>query len=413
MRVSSPHLFSWPILAVAIGLAVTPAASQSRPPSAIVAPAVAREAYLAHATLWQSPPSLSPAELLEGPAGAFPYSVSEATAPEGIACAFTKPGTALGGKSAKFLCRTPDAHDLRLKYWDVDERSGNRETFAIVAATRLMWALGFPAVHALPMNIHCTDCPEDPMHGTGDRRPRRYAAMWQVSVPGLRILSGEDIDQGWSWRELEEAIDKLPAGEERTRQRTRYGALVLLGVLLQHGDRKPEQQALYCQDPPDLTAGEVRTPGNGDSHEMLFERFGARACAQAVAAVVDVGATFGGAGRSSNAVTAKMNLEHWSKKPIFAGDSRECRGELSISMAAGSGGNAHPRITEEGRQLLADRLHQLSDAHLRAIFTAARVDQLGDHRASAAAGTAVVDAWVAAFKDKVAQIDALHCQPGS
>jgi len=381
--------------------------------SAIVTAPPAREAYLGRAIIWQSPPSLSPAELLAGPGTVFPYRVSEATAGDGVACTFAKPGASLGGKSAKFLCRTPDGHDLRLKYWNVDEQTGNRETFATVAATRLMWALGFPTAPALPMNIRCTDCPEDPMRGTGERRLRHYAAMWQVAVEGTRIRSREETDQGWSWRELEEAVDKLPPGEERTRQRTEYEALVLLGVLLQHGDRKPEQQALYCQDSPDLTAGEVRTPGNGNAHEMLFERQGARSCAQAVAAIVDVGATFGGGGRTSNAVTAKMNLENWSKKPVFASGTRECRGELTISMAAGDGGNGHPRITEEGRRFLAERLHQLSDEHLRAIFTAARVDQLRDHRSSHGDGASAVDAWVAAFKDKVRQIDARQCQPAS
>ncbi len=109
-----------------------------------------------------------------------------------------------------------------------------------------------------------------------------------------------------------------------------------------------------------------------------------------------------------------MNLENWVKKPIFSGNTGECRGELSISLAAGSGGNAHPRITEEGRQFLADRLHQLSDEHLRAIFTAARVDQLLEERQeTGASAAAVVDAWVSAFKEKVRQIDARHCQPAS
>ncbi|MEO7274767.1 MAG: hypothetical protein ABIX28_20055 [Vicinamibacterales bacterium] len=408
MRISSRPFFRL-VIGAAIGLAVVPVASQSKPPSAIVAPAIARQAYLAHATIWHAPPPLSPSELLDGPSGVFPYRASQATAADGIACAFTRPGVSLGGKSAKFTCRTPDEHEVRVKYWDLEMQRGNREAFATVAATRLMWALGFPAVPALPMNVHCTDCPEDPMHGTGARRSRRYLGMWQVAVPGTEILSTPDTDQGWSWRELEEAIGTLPAGEERTRQSTRYAALVLLAVLLQHGDRKPEQQALYCEDPPDVSAGEIRTPGNGDSHQMLFERAATRACTRAVAAVVDVGATFGGGGRTSNAVAAKMHLGNWAKKPIFNGGSGECRGELTISLAAGSGGNAHPRITEEGRQFLAERLHQLTDAHLRAIFTAARVDQLPEARPAAAAAT--VDAWVSAFTDKVRQIDTRHCQP--
>jgi len=108
-----------------------------------------------------------------------------------------------------------------------------------------------------------------------------------------------------------------------------------------------------------------------------------------------------------------MNLEKWSRKPVFATNTRECRGELTISMAAGDGGNGHPRITEEGRRFLSEHLHQLSDDHLRAIFTAARVDQMREQRSPRSDGGNTVDAWVAAFKDKVRQIDAKQCQPAS
>jgi hypothetical protein len=390
-----------------------PAAVQSQKPAAIVSPANARDAYLGHAVIWHEPAALSPDGLLAGPEGVFPYKVAEATTGEGIACTFSRPGVSLGGKSAKFICRSAEGRDLRVKYWNVAEQSGNREVFATVAATRLMWALGFAATPSLPMNIRCDGCPIDPMRGTGQRGQRRYLAMWQLPVPGLKIVSQPETDQGWSWRELEAAIEALPPGEERTRQQTHFAALTLLGVLLQHGDRKPEQQALYCAGDVDVSAGEVRTPGNGDSKEMLFERAGARACPQAVAAVVDVGATFGGGGKTSNAVTAKMNLENWAKKPVFTSDTRECRGELTISMAAGSGGNSHPHITEAGRQFLAERLHQLTDDHMRAIFRAARVDQLPEHRSKTPGGAAIVEAWVAAFKDKIKQIDARHCGPAS
>jgi len=395
------------VAAVASG---APPALQSHKPSAIVAAADARDAYLRQALIWQAPPPLSPADLFAGPDGVFPYNVAEATAGDGIACTFSRPGVALGGKSAKFMCRSADGRDLRVKYWNVAERTGNREAFATVAATRLMWALGFPTTPALPMNIRCDGCPADPMRGTGERGQRRYVAMWQVAVPGVKIVSRPETDQGWSWRELETAIAALPAGEERARQETHFAALTLLGVLLQHGDRKPEQQALYCAGDFDVGAGEVRTPGNGDTTEMLFERNGARACPQAVAALVDVGATFGGAGRTSNAVTAKMNLDNWSKRAVFTADTGQCRGDLTISMAAGGGGNAHPLITEAGRRFLAERLHQLTDDHLRSIFRAARVDQLPEHRS---AGESAVEAWVAAFKEKVRQIDTRHCGPAS
>jgi hypothetical protein len=407
--------WSFLVFAAALCGSLSPAASQPRPVHAIMTSPAARVGYLAHATIWQEPAELSPTELLEGPPGIFPYTFEEATEPSGIACTFAKPGKMLGGKSPKFTCLTPGDQNLRVKYWDPERERGNRETFATVAATRLMWALGFMAVPALPMNIQCEGCPEDPMSGGGDRRLRRYVAMWQRPWSHPVIVSHDDTDQGWAWRELDDAINALPPGEERTRQRTHFAALTLLGVLLQHGDRKPEQQALFCPDAVDLTAGEVRQQGNGDSHDMLFERAGASACPRAAVIIVDAGATFGGAGRTSNGTSAKMNLESWRRKTVFERGGDACRGELTISMAAGGSGEGNPVIAEEGRLFLLERLHRLTPEHLRALFTAARVDRI---KRASSSGTRdgssdTIDAWVSAFQDKVRQIEARHCQPAS
>jgi hypothetical protein len=401
--------------ATALCAAMTAHASQPRPLQAIVTSPAARAGYLARAVIWQDPGALSPTDLLNGPSGVFPYTFDEATEASGITCAFEKPGKMLGGKSPKFTCLAPGDHTLRLKYWDQEHETGNRETFAAVAATRLMWALGFMAVPSLPMNIQCEGCPENPASGSGNRQRRRYVAMWQMSLPGEPIVSESNKDQGWSWRELDDAINALPPGEERTRQRTHFGALTLLGVLLQHGDRKPEQQALYCLDPIDPTAGDVRPSGKNDTHETLVERPGASACPRAAVALVDVGATFGGAGRTSNGTTAKMHLESWRRKAIFEGGGDACRGELTISMAAGGGGEGNPVISEEGRQFLVEQLHRLTPGHARAIFSAARVDEIHSPRPNGHGDDSsdTTEAWLAAFQDKVRQLEARHCRPAS
>ena len=68
-----------------------------------------------------------------------------------MTCTFTRPGKELGGHSEKFECRSEDGHLLRIKYWDAENGSGNREVFASIVATRFLWALGFNAVPGLPM----------------------------------------------------------------------------------------------------------------------------------------------------------------------------------------------------------------------------------------------------------------------
>jgi hypothetical protein len=384
-------------LCVAVSIA---AIEGDESPVAIRTTVQAREQYLAHANIWRASPDLSPADVLQGPADSLPYTPPQSASEEGLPCTFAQRGAELGGASPKFLCRTADGRLLRVKYWDRESQSGNREVFGVMVASRLMWALGFNAVPTMSVDVRCDDCPENPMNGTGHRRSKRYMAVLQAFWPTPSILSGDNLDQGWSWHELDTAIRSLPPGEERTRQRTHFDALALLGVFMQHGDRKPEQQRLYCAA-FDATAGELRTiPGRG---AMLFERPGARACSASAVTILDAGLTFGGAGRTSNGKSATMNLTEWQAKQVFGkNDGAECHGSLTDSLSA-HGGQPNPIISEEGRRFLLDRFHRLTTDHVRAIFTAARVDQLESPEK--------IDAWVAAFENKVRQIDAQRCRP--
>ena len=405
-----------PVVATAlVVLGITWAAADEPAVSAILTSSRSRAAYLAHATMWKDPGRLSPDEILAGPSDVFPYSATEAL--DGISCTFAEPGQKLGGRSAKFLCRTSDGRTLRPKYWDSERHAGNREVFAIVAATRLMWALGFEVLHALPINLRCHECPGNPMTGEGARATREYVAAISVYPPsGPRILSRDDPDQGWSWRELDDAIKALPSGPERTRQRMHFDALTLLGVLMQHGDRKPEQQVLYCDEPVDMAAGERTTSKARGAPAIFVERPGSSACPGSAVAIVDVGATFGGAGHTSSNETAKMDLDAWRNKTVFQeGVNGACRARLTVSLAAGRDGEGNPEISEDGRRFLLEQLERLTPAHVRAIFTAARVDRLSRARtaSSGGGGSAAIDEWVAAFADKLRQIETRRCLPAT
>jgi len=261
------------------------------------------------------------------------------------------------------------------------------------------------------------------MSGNGRKARRSYLAIYQPQFGGLIMVDGSEENQGWRWGELDRAINSLPMGEVRSRQRQLFDALMLAGVMLQHGDRKPEQQRLTCGGPLNLEAGNIRPAGKADEQPnsaVFFEHPGATACGSPVVAVHDMGATFGGAGRTTNASTAKMNLKSWAARRVFHPASKvepglvsECRGQLTVSMAAGEGSLANPRIGEAGRVFLLERLRLLTDEHLRAILTAARVERMADDHTwrapdSGAVNTGI-DAWIAAFKDKVRQIDERRC----
>jgi hypothetical protein len=338
--------------------------------------------------------------------------VEQATSDSEVSCTFAKRGKEIGGNTEKFLCRTADGQDLRLKYWDPQSRKGNREVFATVAASRLMWALGFNAVPAIGFYVRCEACPENPHEGSGEPRTRRYLAMLQARWQAPVILSTDNTDQGWSWLELDTAIRALPPGPDRARQRAQFDALALLGVFIQHGDRKAEQQRLYCAADVDATAGEIRSD-TAAKRTTLLERPDALGCPRSAVTIPDVGATFGGAGRSSNNVTSKMDLEAWERKHIFAESAGECHGSLTVSLRAGHDGEPNPVISEEGRRFLLDQLHRLTPDHVRAIFRAAHVDELDPQvTASSAKGARGIDAWVGVFQDKVRQIETRSCQPG-
>jgi len=155
---------------------------------------------------------------------------------------------------------------------------------------------------------------------------------------------------------------------------------------------------------------------------VFFERPDASACSEPVIALQDIGATFGGAGRMSKASTAKMNLKAWTNRPVFkpaksssSDGVPECHGNLTVSMAAGEGGRGDPRVGEAGRAFLQERLLLLTDAHVRALMTTARVEKLSGDQVWQDPKTHTsytgLDAWVAAFRDKVRQITEQRCAP--
>jgi hypothetical protein len=363
--------------------------------------------YLASATIWSDPGDLTPAALLAGPPLKDGSGVDAALKGAPFPCTFAQPGKTMGGATKKFSCTTSTGKTIRVKYTEPSKTS-NREVFATVAASRLLWALGFTSHPVYPIALDCLNCPEDPTEGTGDKAKRSYLATYSPMFPDPALVDDKEHDQGWKFGELDAAITALPDGELKARQRKYFDALQLVGVLLQHGDRKPEQQRLSCHSALKADAGSIREIG-GDP--VFVENPGATACDSPAVSLQDLGATFGGAGKRTKGSTAKMNLESWVEKPIFqkSDSGSECHGELTVSMAAGDGSMGDPRISEAGRAFLLERLRRLTDAHLKAIFGAARVNLMTKDDDESKGST--VDGWVAAFKDKVRQIGERTCAP--
>lgn len=310
-----------------------------------------------HARLWTAT-EVGTRDLKAGPQGAFAFAAGAT-----VTCDFVQRPHGKGS-TLKFACALPSGRELKVRYG-----RDNGEVYAQVAATRLLWALGFPANRMYPVKVVCRGCPADPFK---DRAPADKST--QVLVDPATIdekADGKTIetkpDEGWSWKELD-LIDEAAGGAPR-RDRD---ALKLLAVLIQHSSNKAINQRIVCLDEP--------------------------ACSHTRMVLADLGKTFGRANALNNDAVAAVNFKEWSRLPIWRGSQPECVGYLPESWS----GTLHdPLIGEAGRKFLAGLLHQLTDAQLNDLFDVARFTRRDS-------GATVAD-WVAAFKRKRAEIDNRQC----
>ena len=320
---------------------------------------------IARAQVWM-PTNVRTRDIRRGPQGpgAFPFNAT-------VTCTYSP--KELSGGSPKFACLRGD-DELKVKFG-----ATNAEVFAEVAATRLMWALGFGADRMYQVRVICQGCPST-LGGIARENDERLFDPANIE----RKMDGREFepDSAWSWNELDD-IDG-----QRGAPRAHRDALKLLAVFMQHTDTKPQQQRLLC-----LEGGE-----------------GARGvCERPFMMVSDVGLTFGKA-NFTNANGKGMNYIAWASTPVWKEDGTECVGNLSRSF---TGTLKDPVISEDGRAFLANLLQQLSDDQIRALFEVARVNLRHRDPGKSSSGLATVDEWVEVFKRKRADIVDRRCTPGS
>jgi hypothetical protein len=278
----------------------------------------------------------------------------------------------LSGASPKFACNFGEADEVKVKFGGT-----NGEVYGEVAASRLLWALGFGADRMYPVKVVCRGC------------PRAFGGIAKISGEQLfdpavieRKASGTELtpdgEEGWSWKELD-LVDERAGGARKAER----DALKLLAVLLQHTDTKPQQQRLVCLEEP--------TP-DGE-------------CGRPFMMINDVGLTFGRANQANTNVLSGVNLAEWSRTPVWK-NGEGCVGNLPRSF---TGTLKDPIISEDGRVFLASLLTQLSDAQLHDLFDVARVTLRPRSPVSGRSGFPAVQEWVDAFKNKRQQIIDRRC----
>ena len=316
-----------------------------------------RHEAIRHAGVWAQT-DVAAMNIKAGPGGPRAFRAGET-----VTCDFVehKHGK---GNTQKFDCRMASGRELKVRYGH-----GNGEVYAHVAASRLLWALGFPAYPMYPVKVVCRGCADDPFKqkAPADRTVRVTfdPATIEEKLEGKTIETKPD--EGWSWHELDE-IDEGAGGAPR-RERD---ALTLLAVLIQHSSNKAVNQRLLCLDAP--------------------------ACTKTEMIILDAGKTFGRANLLNKDAAGAVNFKEWSSQAIWKGKTG-CEANLAWSL---SGSMSNPRIGEDGRKFLSDLLARLGDAQLRDLFDVARFTTRDP-------GASVAD-WVTAFKAKRAEIAGRTCE---
>jgi hypothetical protein len=329
----------------------------------------ARSAAIRRAQVWTRT-DIKSMNLREGPQGPGAFAANQT-----VACDYV--GKPLGGRSPKFRCALTPGEDVKVRYG-----RENGELFGEVAASRLLWALGFGADRNYSVRVACRGCSSDPWgHPSvpGDLTvfdptsiQRWGPARWTMAATALETRP----DSGWAWPELD-LVDTTAGGAPRAQR----DALKLLAVMIQQTDSKPSNQILLCVDDP---------PGRDG-----------RPCSRPFMMIADLGLTFGHATRLNRNAVSSVNYDEWSRASVWDGP-RRCTGNLAKSE---TGTLDHPLISEAGRRFLADLLVQLSDAQLLDLFEGARFSE----RRSPSIRGATIEQWVDAFKRKRDEIVSHTC----
>jgi hypothetical protein len=337
-----------------------------------------RQEVMERANIWRDLDTSS-LNLIEGPV--LPASQR---IPAQVECTFVFPKKPLGGMTPKFQCDLGKDDVVKVKY---GEKNG--EVYAEVAASRLLWALGFQADVMYPARVTCRNCPDDPFAASSADWQRGNPRSNKTTVYDPAVIereSGSAIEvpgyEGWAFPEL----DKLTArGSGATR--AQIDALKLLAVFVQHSDSKPGQQEIVCQE------GSKGKDAKGNE-----------TCAQAWLVIKDLGGSFG---KATKLNSSKMNLPDWDGAGIWK-DATRCIGDMPRSF---TGSLEDPVISEAGRQFLAQRLTELSDRQIRDLFTVSNVLARGAEieGPDGKKRPITIDDWVRVFKRKRSEIAGARC----
>jgi hypothetical protein len=284
---------------------------------------------------------------------------------------------------------------LKPPYPDHDTRYN--EVFTEVAASRIMWLLGFPADHVYPLgSAACIGCTADPFKNN----LKDNAASLKDAPSTFKVASAEretpweridpEGDETWSWSD---AAKFYSDGEWTHHQRVEYDAYRLALGLFHYHNAIAQQNRLVCAQWASEMAGQPRV------------------CQRPMIFVQDLGSTFGKAKGAADmfGTNPRGSFSDWESQTVFT-DPQSC--ELRATL------DGDKQVLKEAQDLMIQRLGRLDPQTVKTIFSVARfqmMDQKQLHRlrdsGSQNPEEAALDEWTNTFLKRIQEIkSATNCK---
>jgi len=267
------------------------------------------------------------------------------------------------------------------------------EVFTAVAATRIMWILGFPADHVYSAgSAACIGCTSDPF---GNKLADNHASLKDtpdvfkiVSVERelpLDQIAPED-DETWSW---DDTARFYSGGGWTHQQKVEFDAYRLALGLIHYHNALPQQNRVVC--------AEWEKSGEGPKR-----------CRRPMIYVHDLGSTFGKKRSPFDLVgtNPRGSYSAWQPQTVFT-NVGNC--ELRATLLGDK------QVLKEAQDLMIQRIARLDRETVKAIFRVARF-QLMDQKqiqrlrgkGSQNAEEAALDEWTGTFLSRLEEIRTAH-----
>jgi hypothetical protein len=278
-----------------------------------------------------------------------------------------------------------------------DHNTRYNEVFTEVAASRIMWVLGFPADHVYPVgSAACIGCTLDPF--TNNLKDNNASLKDPPSV--FKVVSSEretpweqinpEGDETWSWSD---AAKFYSDGEWTHQQRVEYDAYRLALGLFHYHNAIAQQNRLACAQWASETVGQLRV------------------CQRPMIFVQDLGSTFGKAkgGLDLFGTNPRGVFDDWNGQTVFI-NPQAC--ELRATL------DGDKQVLKEAQDLMIQRLARLDPETVRRIFSVARFQMMDRkqvkrlrHGGSQNPEESALDEWTNTFLRRIQEIkSATNCK---